>query len=92
MVHTPNGLPAKDIPVKISVSHTKEKSTTVKTDDEGIAFSVFNFDQSPQSISVEVSTLKDLDFFSLPISGLLGYRHPVNLFSLFSSIIMWFIF
>lgn len=63
MVHTPNGLPAKDVPVKISVSHTKEKSTTVKTDDEGIAFSVFNFDQSPQSISVEVSTLKYLDFF-----------------------------
>ncbi|XP_060777748.1 complement C4-B isoform X2 [Neoarius graeffei] len=55
VVHTPTGLPAKDVPVKISVSHTKEKSTTVKTDDEGIAFSVFNFDQSPQSISVEAT-------------------------------------
>ncbi|KAK3551289.1 hypothetical protein QTP70_013944 [Hemibagrus guttatus] len=55
VVRTPNGLPAKAIPVKISVSHTNEKSITVNTDDEGVAYSVFNVEQSPQSISVEAT-------------------------------------
>ncbi|TSK34711.1 Complement C4 [Bagarius yarrelli] len=53
VVRTPNGLPAKDMPVKVSVSDTNEKSMTVNTDDEGIAYSVFNVKQPHQSISVE---------------------------------------
>lgn len=64
VVHTPNGLPAKNVPVEISVSHTKEKSVTVNTNNEGVAFYVFNLEQSPQTISVEVSILKY--FFSIP--------------------------
>ncbi|XP_017326706.1 complement C4-B [Ictalurus punctatus] len=55
VVRTPNGLPAKDVPVKMSVSHTKDKSITANTDNEGVAFSVFNLDESPRSISVEAT-------------------------------------
>lgn len=82
-MRTPNGLPAKAIPVKISVSHTNEKSVTVNTDDEGVAYSVFNVEQTPQSISVEVSILK-----KTPVAELLYCRHSVNLFSLYSCTIL----
>ncbi|KAI5618286.1 complement C4-B, partial [Silurus asotus] len=54
MVYTPTGLPAKAVPVEMSLSHTNEKSVTVNTTEEGAAFSVFNPNQSPQSISVKV--------------------------------------
>ncbi|KAF5901104.1 complement C4-like, partial [Clarias magur] len=55
VVRTPNGMLAKGVPVTIKVSHTNDNSKTVNTDDEGVASSVFNFEKSPQSISVEAT-------------------------------------
>lgn len=57
-MRSPSGVPAPAVPVKISVSHTNEKSITVNTDDDGVANYAFNVVQSAQSISVEVSILK----------------------------------
>lgn len=58
VVRSPNGLPVKDIPVEISVSHASKGSTTATTNDEGVADSVFNLDQPPESISVQVGILQ----------------------------------
>ncbi|KAL7886405.1 hypothetical protein AOLI_G00041260 [Acnodon oligacanthus] len=55
VVRTPNGLPAKDVPVKIDVSNTVEKSFTKNTDDEGIATHPYNLVQSPADITLEVT-------------------------------------
>ncbi|XP_027004856.2 complement C4-B [Tachysurus fulvidraco] len=55
VVRSPNGVPATAVPVKISVSHTNEKSIIVNTDDNGVANYAFNVAQSPQSISVEAT-------------------------------------
>lgn len=85
-MRTPNGLPAKDVPVKMSVSHTKDKSITANTDNEGVAFSVFNLDESPRSISVEVSILKHLDSPPHTPIGLICHKHRV--FFLYSSTIL----
>lgn len=69
-MRTPNGLPAKDIPVEMSVSHTKERSITAKTNHEGVAVSVFQLDQLPESISVQVGTLQDLIVMSISVISL----------------------
>lgn len=72
-MRTPNGLPAKDVPVQISISQFKEKSQTVNTDDEGVAFSVFNLEQSPPSLSVEVRILQSFFvclFFSVLVTDI----------------------
>ncbi|XP_052002681.1 complement C4-like [Xyrauchen texanus] len=53
MVHNPNGSPATGIPVKIDVSSTTEKSCSITTNKEGIAFYTFNLQGAPPSISVE---------------------------------------
>ncbi|KAL6489631.1 hypothetical protein MHYP_G00033720 [Metynnis hypsauchen] len=55
VVRTPNGLPAKGVPVKIDVSNTVEKSFIKNTDDEGIATHPFNLVQSPPTITLEVT-------------------------------------
>ncbi|KAB5586975.1 hypothetical protein PHYPO_G00007650 [Pangasianodon hypophthalmus] len=55
VVRTPNGLPAKDVQVKIRVSHTEEESRNETTDNEGVAFSVFNLKQQSPYISVEAT-------------------------------------
>ncbi|XP_036452334.1 complement C4-B [Colossoma macropomum] len=55
VVRTPNGLPAKGVPVKTDVSNTVEKSFVKNTDDEGIATHPFNLVQRPSSITVEVT-------------------------------------
>ncbi|XP_062848634.1 complement C4-B [Trichomycterus rosablanca] len=55
LVLTPDGLPAKNVPVKIAVSHTTEKINNEHTDKEGTVSSIFNLEQTPPSISVEVT-------------------------------------
>ncbi|XP_072536742.1 complement C4-B [Salminus brasiliensis] len=55
VVRTPNGLPAADVPVKIKVANTVEKSRDGNTNEEGTAKSTFNLIHSPLSTSVEVT-------------------------------------
>lgn len=66
-MRTPNGLPAKGVPVQMSVSHTNEDSKTANTNDDGVAVSAFNLDESPQSISVTVNILKALNLFKVTL-------------------------
>ncbi|XP_052000318.1 complement C4-like [Xyrauchen texanus] len=53
MVRHPNGSPATDVPVKLDVSSTAEKSCIITTNKEGAAFYNFNLKETPHSISVE---------------------------------------
>uniref|UniRef100_A0AAR2LC75 Complement 4B (Chido blood group) n=1 Tax=Pygocentrus nattereri TaxID=42514 RepID=A0AAR2LC75_PYGNA len=55
VVRTPNGSPAKGVPVKIDVSNTVEKSFIKNTDDEGIVTHPCNLVQSPPDITLEVT-------------------------------------
>ncbi|KAL7875318.1 hypothetical protein SRHO_G00062880 [Serrasalmus rhombeus] len=55
VVRTPNGSPAKGVPVKIDVSNTVEKSFIKNTDDEGIVTHPCNLVQSPPHITLEVT-------------------------------------
>ncbi|KAK9960652.1 hypothetical protein ABG768_008497 [Culter alburnus] len=54
-VRHPNGSPAEGIQVKLDVSSTEEKSTSIKTNEEGIAFYTFNMKGTPSSISVQAT-------------------------------------
>ncbi|KAI4881188.1 hypothetical protein NFI96_027254, partial [Prochilodus magdalenae] len=55
VVRTPNGLLAEDVPVRINVANTVEKSKDANTQDDGIATNSFNLERSPESLSVEVT-------------------------------------
>ncbi|XP_067305139.1 complement C4-B [Pseudorasbora parva] len=54
-VRHPNGSPAEGIQVNLDVSSTKEKSVTVKTNKEGIAFYPFNMEGAPSSILIQAT-------------------------------------
>lgn len=54
-VRHPNGSPAEGVQVKLDVSNSKEKSTIVTTNKEGIAFYSFNLDGKPPSVLVQAT-------------------------------------
>lgn len=59
IVRLPDGSPAADVPVKVDVATSSEKSWQGSTNQEGAVFPVFNLNTGAQ-ITVEVSILKQL--------------------------------
>ncbi|XP_073703933.1 complement C4-B [Garra rufa] len=54
-VRHPNGSPAEGVQVNLYVSRTIEKNVVVKTNKEGVAFSIFNLEGTPPSVSVQAT-------------------------------------
>lgn len=59
VLRLPDGSPAADVPVKVDVAASSEKSWQGNTDQEGAVFPVFNLNTRAQ-FTVEVSILKQL--------------------------------
>ncbi|XP_050986493.1 complement C4-B [Labeo rohita] len=54
-VRHPNGSPAKGVQVNLHVSSATEKNVVVKTNEDGVAFSIFNLEGTPSSVSVQAT-------------------------------------
>lgn len=66
-LRNPDGSPAADVPVKIDVGASTEKSWEGTTDSEGAVVSVFNIHKTTAGITIEVSIhrqlIKGVQFF-----------------------------